>query len=553
MMRHIGLSEAALSFTLILMFVAAGCTSPKVDAPPPGADAGTDAKSPEDADSGDEPDADGSDEPDADTGGEPDADTGDDPGYDGEGPQLVEEGTDGVLLRGAVLTPDEILEPGEVLVDGEIIVCVDTDCSEEADMGDFAVIETDGVISPGLIDAHNHLPYNFLPPWYPNPETTFNNRYEWADEAAYRDHIAPYADNRMRGTHYCPAAKWGELRSLVHGTTTIMGQSFQQRCVDWGVRNADHYHGLKHNHLRTTIDSPLNFTDDQAQNYIDSFEDDANPVTRLAVHMAEGHSGNGVEDEFDSFAGRDDRDNRHAGVSLLEYGTGMLIHSVTLTPPQLEEAYLYDAHIVWSPSSNFHLYGEGVTADIETMLEFDINTSLGPDWTVSGAFDMLEEMRVAYEYGQDQEIDALTPERIWEMATLGGAEAVGLHNYIGRLEPGYHADITVFARSYDAPHRAVLESRSADIELVLIDGDAYFGDATLEAAGRNDYCESFDACGESKFVCPVDSPTADDRADESVGDIEAKLIEILDGLEDAPEDEQYGRADDLLDLVICGI
>ena len=537
-MRQPGPLSLSLPLILIFFLVATGCSASPVEPLPPGGD--NDAGIDHDADL--DPDADL--EPDTDVSVEPDADTG---------PGLVGEGDDGFLLRGTVLTLEGVLDPGEVLVDGELIVCVDTDCSAEAEMGDFAVIETGGVISPGLVDAHNHLPYNFLPPWFPNPQTVFNNRYEWADEAAYRDHIAPYADNRMRGTHYCPAAKWGELRSLLHGTTTIQGQSFQQRCVDWAVRNADHYHGLQHNHLRTSIDSPLNFTDDQAQNYIDSFLDENNPVTRLAIHMAEGHSGHGIEDEFESFAGRDERENRHAGVSLLEYGTALLIHAVALTPAQLEEAYLHDAHIVWSPSSNFHLYGEGMTADIETILEFDINTALGPDWTVSGAFDMLEEMRVAYDYGQQQGIDALTPQRIWEMATWGGAKAVGLHEFIGRLEPGYHADITIFSPVDDDPYRAVVDSRSADIELVLIDGQAYYGDAALQDVGRNDHCESFDACGATKFVCAKESPTADDRGDERLGDIEQQLIDILEGLDDAPEDEQYGRGDDLLDLVICGI
>ena len=488
---------------------------------------------------------------------EPDVDEGpiiiDDETHPASAPTLIEPGSDGFLLRGTVLAPDEVLDPGEVLVDGELIVCVDVDCTAEAEAGDFAIVETEGVISPGLIDAHNHLPYNFLPPWFPNPETTFNNRYEWADEAAYREHIAPYGDNRNRGTHYCPAAKWGELRSLVHATTTIQGQSFQQRCVDWGVRNADHYHGLQHNHMRTTIASPRDITDDQADNYIESFEAENNPTTRLAVHMAEGHSGSGVEDEFDSFAGRDPRENRHAGVSLLEHGTALLIHAIPLTTPQLEEVYLTNSRIVWSPSSNFQLYGDGVTAPIEEMLEWNITTALGPDWTISGAFDMLQEMRVAKGYGLAEDIEALTPERIWRMATIDGAEAVGLEEFIGRIEPGYHADLAIFGRYGDDPYRAVLDSRSEDVELVLIDGDAYFGDQALDDAARNDYCDSFDACGKSKFLCAKEGPGADDRGDERVDDIRAQLIDILEGRDDAPPEEQYDRADDLLDLVICGL
>ena len=465
-------------------------------------------------------------------------------------PEFVTAGEDGVVLHGTVLTPDGILDPGEVVIHNDLITCVDTSCAEVTANGDYGIVETDGVISPGLVDAHNHLPYNFLPPWFPNPDATFNNRYEWADEAAYREHIAPYADNRNHGTHYCPAAKWGELRSLLHGTTTIQGQSFRQRCVDWAVRNADHYHGLGHNHLRTTIASSLEINEDQAQNYVDSFEAEDDPTTRLAVHMAEGVREDGIQDEFEAFAGRGEHTG-HEGISLLEHGAALLIHVVTLSPAQIEEIYLTDSQVVWSPSSNFHLYGEDVTAPIEELLEWDITVGLGPDWTISGAFDMLQEMKVAKDYGIRHQIEGLTAERIWQMATKDGAKAVGLHEYIGRLEPGYHADITVFGRNGDDPYRAVIESSAEDLEMVFIDGQAYFGDIAVGELGRNEYCEHYAVCGTDKFICAKDYPTADDRRDETIEDIRNQLVDIMEGRDDAPDDEQYGRGDELLDLVIC--
>ena len=528
----------SLSVLFVCSFLVLGaCTDLSVDdpTPEPESDAGhdVDTSAPDD---------------DADTGYEqPPSDTT----TPSEPAALVDTGPDGFILRGTVLAPDEIIEDGEVVIESELIVCVDVDCDEITEGKDYTIIETDGVISPGLIDAHNHLPYNFLPPWFPVSDTFFNNRYEWANEAAYRDHIAPYADNRMSGTHYCPAAKWGELRSLVHATTTIQGQSFQQRCVMGAVRNADHYHDLQHNHLRTTIDSSLNIDADQAQNYIDSFENSDSPTTRLAVHMAEGVSGDGIEDELDAFAGIGS-ETGHPGTSLLDYGAALLIHAVGITSEQLETISMTDSYIVWSPSSNFHLYGMDVTAPIEEILDYGITTALGPDWTISGAFDMLEEMRIALDYAGRQDIDIVSPEKIWKMATANGAEALGLDEFIGRLIPGHHADIAIFGRHGQDPYRAVIDSQAEDIELVFIDGEVYFGDQHLLESARNDYCEAFDACGAAKFLCGKDSPTAGDRRDEKVSDTRAQLIEILEGRDDAPEEEQYGRGDELLELVICG-
>lgn len=469
--------------------------------------------------------------------------------------RIVAEGDPGLLLRGVVLLPGDVLDPGEVLIVGDTITCVAEDCSGAAGASAATIIDTHGVISPGLIDAHNHLPYNFLPEWVPDPMRLFGNRYEWADDPGYEEHIRPYTAHRSSGTHFCPAAKWGELRALVHGTTTVQGQSLRQGCIDRLVRNADHYHGIGHDHMQTTIASPRDITDSDAMRYVERFTDPDQPTTRLAVHMTEGVSGGNVELEFASFAGRDTRDNRHAGVSLLAAeddsyrGTGMLIHAVSLSDDELREAAEADAKIVWSPSSNIVLYG--ATAPIARILELGITVGLGPDWTLSGEDEMLSEIRFALEWARVEGVDAITPRRTWEMATFDGAEAVGLEAAIGRLEPGYRADVTVFGRTGPDPHGAVADSRAADVRLVLVDGAAHYGDLGLEAATAvNGECDVLDACGTPKFLCLRNTPGGDSRAEESLDDVRQQLVDILEG-NGYPVEEQYGRGDELLDLVQC--
>jgi cytosine/adenosine deaminase-related metal-dependent hydrolase len=460
---------------------------------------------------------------------------------------------DGILLRGVVLTPTGPLDPGEVFIVDDTIVCVAADCSAEMGAMDATIIDTGGVISPGLIDAHNHLPYDFLPEWVPG--SLFSNRYEWADNPSYEAHIEPYTAHRSSGSHYCPGAKWGELRALIHGTTTIMGQSLRQGCIDRLVRNADHYHGFAVDHLRTTISSPRDITDSDADSYVADFIDPMEPVTRLAVHMGEGISGNNIDLEFSSFAGRDTRTNRHAGISLLEAsdgsyrGTGYLIHAVALTDAELMEAASTDAKIVWSPSSNMVLYGQ--TADIGRILELGITVGIGPDWTLSGEDEMLSEMRFALEWATAESVPTITPEALWRMATVDGAEVVGLSSDIGSLEPGKRADVVVFGRVGPDPYLAVAESSAADVRLVLIDGEAYYGDLDFEmATSVNGDCDMIDACGTAKFLCVANTPGSDSRATETVEDIRTQLYNILEGIGYPPE-EQYGRGDELLELVSC--
>jgi hypothetical protein len=132
------------------------------------------------------------------------------------------------------------------------------------------------------------------------------------------------------------------------------------------------------------------------------------------------------------------------------------------------------------------------------------------------------------------------------MATIDGAEVVGLGDDIGRLEIGLRADVVVFGRAASDPYRAVIESRAEDVRLVFIDGEAYYGDAELEAATAvNGDCEAFDACSAPKFICAANTPgsmAASARASETVADVHAQLVGIM---------AEYGRADELNELLYC--
>lgn len=483
----------------------------------------------------------------------PDADPNVDPNagpgvFVGKPPMtVVREGTRGILLHGVVLTPEEVLDDAQVLVIGLDIVCVASDCTGDADARNATWIATGGIISPGLIDAHNHLAYNFLPEWIPPAGTTYENRYQWAEDPSYEAHIAPFANHRVEATHVCPASKWGELRSLIHATTTIQGQSPNQTCVQGGVRNADHEHRLQWDHMRTAIGSPRDVDDETAASYIESFDRAVEPTTRFAIHMQEGFANNNVLEEFESWAGRDTRPNRHAGVSLLHNETSVLIHSMSLTPAQLDEVAATNSKIVWSPSSNLALYGQ--TAPIADILARGIVTGIGPDWTISGEDDLLAELRFARDYAISRGIGAVTPKKLWQMATSDGAVVVGLEGHIGRIEVGYRGDLAVFRRVDPDPHLSVINNRAQDVELVTIDGQVYYGPGALrEQLGRNTGCEALDVCGVAKFVCARDPEYA--RGSEGVADIRQQLVDILEG-NGYPPEEQYGRGDELLELVHC--
>ena len=559
--------RSSVSVALVAAVLVAGCGG--VDGPAPTTDGGSDAGILDantpivDLGTVDAGDVDGGgsdvDAGDLDAGRSADGGGGSDGGAVGSvvapAGEVVRAGTGGLLLRGTVLTPTGVLDPGEVLVVGNTITCVAADCSATAGAGIATIVDTHGIISPGLIDSHNHIAYDFLGEW--TPPIPYTDRYTWANDPTYEEFIQPFADNRALGTVYCPCAKWGELRAIVHGTTTVLGGSMQQACVNGFVRNPDHYDGLDGDQLTTSIGDVRDITDAVAAGFVTRFRA-AVPLTRLAVHMAEGTDPT-LADEFESFAGRDTRavpppTGRLLGVSLLEgtgyTGTGVLIHSVPLTAAQLMEAADTHAKMVWSPSSNLVLYGG--TADIGAWLALGLTVGLGPDWTLSGEDDMLGELRFARDYGRTLTIAALTPRRLWEMATLDGAEVVGLAPSIGRLEVGARADITVIGRTGGDPYGAVIDADARDVRLTMIDGHGYYGDVALEdALALNGTCDNFDACGTPKFLCVANVPVTqasgamNPHVAETLEDVHAQLLRVLAGtIAPLPPGRlPYGRTD----------
>lgn len=73
--------------------------------------------------------------------------------------EISKPGTKGLLIRGTVLGPETVYEQGAVLVDAAgIIACIGCDCLDLPAAADATELScADGVISPGLINPHDHL------------------------------------------------------------------------------------------------------------------------------------------------------------------------------------------------------------------------------------------------------------------------------------------------------------------------------------------------------------------------------------------------------------
>jgi 5-methylthioadenosine/S-adenosylhomocysteine deaminase len=150
----------------------------------------------------------------------------------------------------------------------------------------------------------------------------------------------------------------------------------------------------------------------------------------------------------------------------------LLIHTVHLTEEDLDILAKSDVKIAHCPRSNAHL-GVG-QAPLKALLDRGIPTGLGTDSLASNqSLSLWDEVRFAHRaHG-----GLLSPEEWITMATLGGAQALGLDREIGTLEPGKRADLTAVTLGKPGadPYEYLLDEASPEkVRLTMVDGVSLF-------------------------------------------------------------------------------
>ncbi len=421
-----------------------------------------------------------------------------------EGTCSVKKGSgSGTLILGkAVLAPDKVYEGGQVLIAGGKIVCVGCDCSGETAAKEATQIEcAEGVISPGLINLHDHLGWA---EGTPKPyDAVYDHRHEWRKGQNNKPKLStPGNARKTDGT------LWGELRHLLAGTTSIMGSGSAKGLV----RNIDTKSVSEGLSATGSIDSPtFPLGDSKGTTKVNSCDyklPDANTIKNLAswvAHVAEGIN-DAAHNEFLCLSGQ------RTGAIDATYSTGTLIHAVGITANDAMELAASGTKVNWSPRSNVSLYG--MTADVPMLMKIGVQVSLGTDWTYSGSINLLREMAcVNYLNDNLYKSRQLTSRQIWQMVTANAADGSAYADQIGRLKSGYVADVAVYDGSGKADHyEAVTRGTVKEVALVMRGGTALYGDDAVLSAIGDAQCEAIDVCGAKRKICVqpeigVDLPT----------------------------------------------
>ncbi len=356
---------------------------------------------------------------------------------------------------------------------------------------DIHVVDVGGLIFPGLIDSHNHPSYNVLDtiPF----EKQFTERYEWREEEVYEDFsdqlnsIWDYGGNNYQ---WLNAFKLSEVRALTAGTTATQGSNcngnYDSDFAHQGIiaNNVERFPNLAY-HDTFPLWNSDEFLKDRAEEYWD----------RFIFHLAEGTS----DDSLDEF--------------YTIYELGMLderlsiIHGVPLGETEWSMMAEVNANLIWSPASNLYLYG--ATADIPGALEAGVNIALAPDWTGSGSHNLLDEMKVAYQYSKEEWGNAITPLQFAEFVTCNAATAVGTDDFTGQITPGYRANLMVIPGGHKQPYKALLHAEPEKVKLTVVDGIPRYGNPDVMAKfGFLEDVEEIEVGGvEKSLVIQVDSHT----------------------------------------------
>jgi 5-methylthioadenosine/S-adenosylhomocysteine deaminase len=380
------------------------------------------------------------------------------------------------LIRGNIVTPDGVIANGWLEIRSGRILSIQRD---GPGVKGVPTLETTGLILPGFIDLHNHPSYNVFPRW--TPPHKYVNRYEWRDSSEYRTRLeVPALMLSDDPSNFCDIDEYVEVKALIGGTTSMIGLSAPYSpkgppdCVKGLLRNLGLYTGFYSAEGGERIVNSIGITArdmdaNAAARDVQSLADGS--VDLLAIHIAEG-----LPTDAESAQELDMLDAH----GLLTAHTA-LIHALGLSPSQVARVHRAGASIVWSPRSNFELYG--ATADVGAWFREGVTISIAPDWSPTGSDNMFDEIKYATSVSREKLGGLFSSRQLVEMASSVPARVAHIDDKVGTLAPGMLADFFLIhpARpgADDNPYEAITAGKITDIDLVVIDGIPVYGQAEL--------------------------------------------------------------------------
>jgi len=321
-----------------------------------------------------------------------------------------------------------------------------------ADARAYPIDLRDHLIFPGLINAHDHLQLNAIPPLATS--ATFANSYAWI--AAFQAHFAAPEVIAARQRPKSLRLRHGALKNLLAGTTCVAHHDAWHAAFD-------------------APDFPISVLREYGWSYAlgwpqygppaqHSFAA-TSPAWPWMIHLAEGTDAT-AQGEL----------ARLDALGCLAANT-VLIHGVGLRAPDIERVIDCGAAVVWCPTSNHNLLCQSL--DPRRLVAAG-RLALGSDSRLSGARDLLEELRGVAERGELEAGPALA------LVTTQAARILRLGSR-GTLLPGAAADLVIVEDRGGVEAASLVGIQRAQIRAVVRAGVPQVADP--------DFAEWFAAAG----------------------------------------------------------
>jgi 5-methylthioadenosine/S-adenosylhomocysteine deaminase len=404
-----------------------------------------------------------------------------------------------IVSAGKVVTMDaqrRVIDNGAVAIAKGRIVAVGT--KAEIDKAYTAVKRIDrplAILTPGLINTHTHAPMSLLRGIADDVDLdTWLKRYIFPAEAKNVNEAFVRAGTRL-----------AVLEMMLGGITTYVDMYYFESTIAEETKKA----GMRGVLGQTIIGFPVPDykTPELAlagtEKFIQQFKNDALITPAVAPHAVYTNStetlkaaralANKYGVPFVIHVSETQQENVDFGVKhdsmtptaylesigALEGGRTLFAHAVWTRSNDLFTMQRRHVGIAHCPSSNTKL-GSGV-ANIEGMLALKLPVGLGTDGPAgsNNDFNLFEEMDLASKLAKVTTMNprALKALTVFEMATIQGAQSLGMEKEIGSLEVGKRADlITVSTNEPNAwpPHdpysMLVFTLKASNVQDVVIEG-----------------------------------------------------------------------------------
>ena len=398
-----------------------------------------------------------------------------------------------LALAGKIVTFDE----NRPLVERGVLYIGDDGIQAVADHGDPApsgfdgvdVIETEGVLYPGLIDNHSHILYNLRTLWTPDRSEPYTSHNQWPDNEAYPQEITAPARVWSKSPATKEVLAYAEVKAIVGGTTAIQGAPGTSKPYEgFLVRNVDNEtFGTGKDKV---IQSALTLELDELKKRAEKMKDG----DTFVYHMSEG-VGPTVLDEFHDVASAHCLRKRFVA-----------IHATALGKDEFHEWSRHPGSVVWSPFSNLWLYR--ATTDVAEAKAAGLTVCLGSDWGPSGSKNVLGELKVADLWNRDHLDGTFSDRELCELVTCNPADALAWTKRVGRLREGLEADVLVVDDRRSDPYRNLIESTETNVRLVLVGGNARYGRTSLMRKANAEAIEPIPQAGRGRSISLAGSDAA---------------------------------------------